>query len=342
MARLTPILASTLGIALSLTMVEVAFRVFGPEALAATKKSESKRDGVSTSNGAPVTGGLKRYRREINSYRYHDNEWRPKQPRGSWRTVVLGDSFTEGKMVARENLFTERVETRFNQLAEGSRRYEMLNVAHAGWGTRNELLALEALIDGNVTFDSVLLVYFINDATLLESNPILVSALEKQKQREQSSSQSWSRAWNHFTRKQKREALTALTLTDYRRAFEESSEQQVTWRRSQAALAKIQELSRRHNFELGVVLFPVLAELNPGHQLIDLYERVAEYCRDLGIPYHSLLPAFMGYSAQELWVSPSNAHANAKGHAIAATAIETFLVEENLVPLPMLINASDE
>ena len=101
-------------------------------------------------------------------------------------------------------------------------------------------------------------------------------------------------------------------------------------------------MSRLHKFKLGVVLFPVLAELNPDHQLIDLYERVGEYCAELGIPYRSLLPAFMGYDAQELWVSPSNAHANAQGHAIAASAIESFLIEEHLVPLPMLVNATED
>ena len=50
---------------------------------------------------------------------------------------------------------------------------------------------IEALTENNVTLVDI---DFINDATLLESNPILVGALEKQKQRARTRERSWSHA----------------------------------------------------------------------------------------------------------------------------------------------------
>jgi hypothetical protein len=43
------------------------------------------------------------------------------------------------------------------------------------------------------------------------------------------------------------------------------------------------------------------------------------------LPALNLLPAYLGKSAPELWISAGNQHPNAKGHAIAADAMTPFI-----------------
>jgi len=337
MLRRPSILAAAVGTVLSLAAIEVVFRVadLGPPP---PESADTSADTESAEKGG-ADWQLRRYWKELNSHRYHDDEWTLRKPAGTWRTVVLGDSFTEGKRVAREELFTERIEASLNERAGPGRHYELLNVAHAGWGTTNELEALEALLAAQVVPDSVLLVYFVNDATALESNPILVEALEERERRGTSVLARWSRAWAWFEWRLGARELTELTLADYRAAFDESPRAGAQWKRSKDALRALRDLARQYGFPFGVVLFPVLAQLDDSHELTDVYEQVEACCRSLGVPYRSLLPAFLGHRAQDLWVSPRNAHANAEGHAIAARAIEDFLIEEDLVPLSLAVPA---
>jgi hypothetical protein len=54
-------------------------------------------------------------------------------------------------------------------------------------------------------------------------------------------------------------------------------------------------------------------------------DTVESFCRASGIAHLSLLPAFRGRRALDLWVSEVNQHPNAEGHAIAAGAVFPFV-----------------
>jgi hypothetical protein len=49
-------------------------------------------------------------------------------------------------------------------------------------------------------------------------------------------------------------------------------------------------------------------------------------CREDGIAHPSLLPAFRGRRAADLWVSEINKHPSAEGHALAADALLPFVL----------------
>jgi hypothetical protein len=101
------------------------------------------------------------------------------------------------------------------------------------------------------------------------------------------------------------------------------------WARSQAALRELARLSREQGFELRVVLLPEL------HQLADYafrreHEMVLEFLRANAIPALDLAPRFAGERhPQSLWVSPDDAHPNARAHRLIAEHSFNFVAEAN-------------
>jgi lysophospholipase L1-like esterase len=64
------------------------------------------------------------------------------KPPGTFRVLVLGDSFVEAEQVAEQERFVSRLEARLNG-AGGPVRYEVIDGGCGGWGTGQELLYLQ-------------------------------------------------------------------------------------------------------------------------------------------------------------------------------------------------------
>lgn len=80
---------------------------------------------------------------KINSHGYRDRERTLSKPRGVYRVAVLGDSYTEGRQVAMDKVFTSLAEQELNRRhCYGERRVEVLNFGIGGFGTGQELLLL--------------------------------------------------------------------------------------------------------------------------------------------------------------------------------------------------------
>lgn len=75
----------------------------------------------------------------INRLGWHDVEREPQKRPGTFRILLLGDSFVEALQVPLGENLARRLEQRLNR--RGSRRYEVLNMGVSGYGTAGELLA---------------------------------------------------------------------------------------------------------------------------------------------------------------------------------------------------------
>jgi len=269
---------------------------------------------------------------DLNKLRYHDRDWKRKKPEGTWRTIALGDSFTAGMRVPLEDLFVKRVERSLNQRAGGRRRYEILNLAQPNWDTRDEL---EAFRRTGLPYqpDAVFVVFFVNDATGLDSNPLIVQRMHEEIYRREGRLNRLSRVYDWVDWQRRKRSVSRRTIESYRASFFDD-EQQEQWRESREALIELRDLARERGLPLGVVIFPMLVRLHEGHELADVYQLVADTCEELGIPVLNLLPAFLGRDEHSLWVSATNAHPNSAGNALAAGPIEAFLIEAGLVPDP--------
>jgi len=80
---------------------------------------------------------------------------------GVRRLVILGDSFTIGRAVPEEELFSSLLESKLNE--DDRNHYEVINAGVPGYGTAQELLLMKELADDGVIGDAYLLVVFTND-----------------------------------------------------------------------------------------------------------------------------------------------------------------------------------
>ena len=76
---------------------------------------------------------------------------------------------------------------------------------------------------------------------------------------------------------------------------------------------------------VGLVVFPVLVELNKDYPFREVEELILRFGRENGLPAHDLLPAFLGQNAPDLWVSHFDQHPNEKGHLLAADSMFPFI-----------------
>jgi hypothetical protein len=97
----------------------------------------------------------------INSHGLRDREIEPAKPPGTYRVLMLGDSFVEGAQVPLEHTVAKRLEETLRSRAEG-RGLDVVNAGNAGFGTGQELLFLDN--DGRTYQpDLVILVYFVDN-----------------------------------------------------------------------------------------------------------------------------------------------------------------------------------
>ena len=82
-------------------------------------------------------GGSEGY---FNSHGFRDLERTYDKPAGVFRILVLGDSYVEAFQVPLEDGFPRRLEKLLNAQASGGRRYEVISLGQAGFGTAEEYL----------------------------------------------------------------------------------------------------------------------------------------------------------------------------------------------------------
>lgn len=117
--------------------------------------------------------------------------------------------------------------------------------------------------------------------------------------------------------------------SEYTRALEESylgdAEQSAEWQRAQKNLLKIVEHAHAMSASVGLVVFPILVELDGSYPFKNICDELMRFAEENDIPAHNLLDAFMGRHAPDLWVSAYTQHANEEGHAIVAEVLYPFL-----------------
>jgi len=241
------------------------------------------------------------------------------KPAGVHRILGLGDSFTFGTGVRREDTFLHRVEQILNE-AGGEPRVEVLNLGVPGWDTTAEvgLLNYSGL---SLEPDEVLVCFFLNDTGGATASLFHELAADE-------SPPLWrrlSRLADRTAHVVEQRAQVQRQIDAYHEAFTPRADGWVSARR---ALQRAQMLARENDFELSLVIFPVLWKLGDDYPFTDIHLKVIRFARRSGIPCLDLLPAFAGHAGPELWVHPNNQHPNEVAHEIAARSIARFLRRE--------------
>jgi hypothetical protein len=80
---------------------------------------------------------------QINRFGFRDRDRTPEKPPGVFRIAVLGDSYTEARGVEMHETFTALAEQQLKDCPGFERGVEVLNFGVSGYGTGQELLALQ-------------------------------------------------------------------------------------------------------------------------------------------------------------------------------------------------------
>ena len=81
--------------------------------------------------------------------------------RGTKRILILGDSFTFGKVIPNQHIFSSQIENELDELFP--KKFEIINAGVPGYGNAQELLFMRELANEGIVADVYLLVLFTND-----------------------------------------------------------------------------------------------------------------------------------------------------------------------------------
>jgi len=80
---------------------------------------------------------------QINSKSIRGPEYSYDKPRGEYRILVLGDSFSDGYMIEFNDLFSEVLKNKLNNNIKKHNSYQVINTGTSGWSTDQELLLFQ-------------------------------------------------------------------------------------------------------------------------------------------------------------------------------------------------------
>ena len=243
----------------------------------------------------------------INSRGFRDDEPRP--PGEDLRRIVfLGDSLTFGWGVEQDEIFAALLEDSLN----AEQPTEVLNFGTGNYNTTQEVeLFLERGLDPLP--DQVVVFYFINDAEPVPTrSPFSFLANFR------IVTFYWSRLGQLRTRWN-----PERTFQEYYAALYQ--EDQVGWRETRDAFARLARVCRQRGIDLRVVLLPELHEL-ADYPFASEHGQVEVALKALGVPVLDLTPVFADViEPRTLWVSLDDAHPNAAAHARIALASHAFI-----------------
>jgi lysophospholipase L1-like esterase len=243
---------------------------------------------------------------------------------GSFRVVVLGDSFTYGVGVADAETLPAQLEA---ALARRSEEFEVevINLGEPGIDTARELAHLRE--HQALRPDVVVLAYVLNDASRADGvgkrDPAADGIMLRPQHLESGEPSAWreSALVRFVQHRLARRQAHDQTLTGYLEAFDREVNGEGL-AETEAVLRELQAEVEANGAQLLIAVFPILYELGDDYPLEPAHQTLGEIFDRLGVPWIDLrTAAFAGQRAEALHVHPLDHHPNALAHQLAADAI---------------------
>lgn len=304
----------TITTVLMMIIVEIGFRVFFQKPWFETLLENQIKQTVS-------------YRR--NDFGLRDQNYSSVKPPDTLRILVLGDSFTQGKGVRDGAVFCEILEEQLNaEYRSKGKKIEILNAGIGGSLTPQWVDIAEKVKD-HFQPDVILIVFFLRDGAPIAIQSIgsfFIPVRESiQKNFDKSFFYRHFHSYRYYRSIAERKSLSRVYSRALIDSYTGTPEQQVQWDIAKTDIQKIVALGTDINAEVGLVVFPVLVELNQNYPFQKICDTLVDFGNEIAVPTHSLLPAFIGRKGPNLWVSTYDQHPNELGHSIAAESITPFL-----------------
>lgn len=247
---------------------------------------------------------------------------------GKRRISFLGDSFTAGHGI-------KSVEDRFPNLIRAAHpEWEIHVLAKLGLDTGAELAEVQKYHRDGYQFDVVVLVYCLNDVADLF--PEWIAALTRIN--EDVAHPGWLRRHSYFfdILYHRYQAAHNPYVKEYY-SFVRQGYTGPTWELQKKRLRLLRDLVQASGGRFMVVTFPFLQSLGEHYEYRNAHEQLDRLWTQLNVPHLDLLNSFTNLSREKLTVNRYDAHPNEFANAIAARAIDAFLVQQlktNALPVP--------
>jgi hypothetical protein len=290
--------------AVSLVAAEYAARFVFSHA----RSSGNARDYLSTSGKGPVV--------RANALGFRDREIPPKSA-ARYRIAVVGDSFTYGNALEESERFTNQLQ---DLLGAG---YEVFNFGIPGDNLPEHLVVLGRALPTQPDF--VLLQLYINDFEAPGMHrpapyPLLPASLNRRLER---SSLLYDLLRNQWVELQQRLGWSESYADFMKRHLSDPNSPDAAFGYSQLRAFFVK--ARAAGTRVGGVLFPAPDALGPhgrSYPFDYLHVGVQRVCTEEGVHCLDLLPLYSEFeNARALWVSPFDAHPNARVSRLAAESI---------------------
>ena len=270
---------------------------------------------------------------DVNAYGVRDFPFAIAKPPGTFRIVVIGDSIGFGfcndrQPLAIEDTFSKVLERDLRRRFPG-RSIEVLNLSVSGYDTVQEVefLARKGL---PLDPDLVVVAYCLNDAWSASAERIAF---------ERSGLGKLMGTSDLFQQLYLDSDLLRFALQRWQviAAKWRTRRDDAKVDRTVNGFARLARLGSEHGFGTVVAVFPAFESWEP-YQREGEHAAVAAKAAAQGFAYLDLLPAFRAASHGNFRVLQGRCnreHPDEQGHAVAARAIESFLIDRGLVPSPM-------
>jgi lysophospholipase L1-like esterase len=260
---------------------------------------------------------FQRHFRTNNAMVRDDVDYTPSIPAGQRRITLLGDSFTVGHGVLVEDRFANRIRR------EHAGEWDVQILASNGNDTGAQLKDLTNVVRAGRELDVIVLVYVLNDIA------DIVPEWQAAGARVHSAPEPWLVRHSYFVNElfyRLRWARDPGVRNYY--GFVHDAYRGPLWREQAQRLALMAAFCEANGFRFVTVTFPFLHALGPDYAYSDVHRQLDALWSRLGVPHLDLLDLFAGRAPRELVIGKLDAHPNARAHALAAAAIDAFLVNE--------------
>lgn len=261
---------------------------------------------------------------ERNSLGFRDREHSYVKPEDTYRILILGDSIVYGQMVEYKEIFPVQLEQKI--AAATKKKIEVISMGLMGWNTMEQLQALAAY---GLRFqpDLVLIGFSLNDPQVKLNPQSRETADAERALPFFTSIDPWLNEHSYFysfVRFRYNRLLEKIGWKNDYWQWQKTLYQQNSrgWQDYKYSLEQINNLSRKNRSEvLFISLFYKPGWESETAQVLDLAD-------ELNIKALDMMPYFDEFNFNELIVSASDWHPNAKTHQIYAQVLTEFIINK--------------
>lgn len=269
------------------------------------------------------------FNRVQNSFRYFDREFSIKKPEKTFRILAIGNSYTQGVGLKRQETFPHVTEEFLNRtLREAGTEYaaEVYNMGVAGYYGAEQLET--ALKEAKRFRPDAIVIHFlytdlINPAVETSRPQIVRSSLEKRMQRTAKTFLEKTGSYAFYRLYQQINIFTHAGSDFWKDMEDRYTSTSKNWLTIRDGYEQLAAYAKKNSIQLHFVVFPTLADAASDEKTRPFFEKAIQLTRDLNYQIIDLRPVFAKHSSNlgKLSFSPQDLHPSPHGAKVAAEAI---------------------